>query len=294
MPVFVLDPRLLGGRFPSANRARFLLGCLRELREALRERGARPGRPRGPARGRAARARARVRREAVYFASDVSPFAMARDRRGGRGAAEPASRRQPGHLRRRRRARRASRTRSSRRSGRRGSSCRAARSTARRARCAVPSGLAVGRLPAAPRPDGAPSRSAPASAPRASGATAGSRDGLDRYDERHDRARRRHVGALALPALRLHLGRASSRRARSSAAARRSPASSRGATSTPTSCSTTRQRRARAQERCDALEWDDDDELLAAWREGRTGYPVVDAGMRQLARAPAGCTTARG
>ena len=26
----------------------------------------------------------------------------------------------------------------------------------------------------------------------------------------------------------------------------------------------------------------DDDELLQAWKEGRTGYPVVDAGMRQL------------
>ena len=30
--------------------------------------------------------------------------------------------------------------------------------------------------------------------------------------------------------------------------------------------------------------WRDDADALAAWREGRTGYPVVDAGMRQLAR----------
>ena len=28
--------------------------------------------------------------------------------------------------------------------------------------------------------------------------------------------------------------------------------------------------------------WDHDDERLDAWKEGRTGYPVVDAGMRQL------------
>jgi deoxyribodipyrimidine photo-lyase len=28
--------------------------------------------------------------------------------------------------------------------------------------------------------------------------------------------------------------------------------------------------------------WRDDDEALAAWKEGRTGYPIVDAGMRQL------------
>jgi deoxyribodipyrimidine photo-lyase len=33
-------------------------------------------------------------------------------------------------------------------------------------------------------------------------------------------------------------------------------------------------------------DWDDDpgDELLTAWQEGRTGYPLVDAGMRQLAQ----------
>ena len=30
------------------------------------------------------------------------------------------------------------------------------------------------------------------------------------------------------------------------------------------------------------LRWDDDDELFAAWTDGRTGYPLVDAGMRQL------------
>jgi len=31
------------------------------------------------------------------------------------------------------------------------------------------------------------------------------------------------------------------------------------------------------------LEWEDDAEAFDAWREGRTGYPLVDAGMRQLA-----------
>jgi deoxyribodipyrimidine photo-lyase len=30
--------------------------------------------------------------------------------------------------------------------------------------------------------------------------------------------------------------------------------------------------------------WREDEEALAAWKEGRTGYPLVDAGMRQLAR----------
>jgi deoxyribodipyrimidine photo-lyase len=31
-------------------------------------------------------------------------------------------------------------------------------------------------------------------------------------------------------------------------------------------------------------DWRDDDEAFEAWREGRTGYPIVDAGMRQLRR----------
>lgn len=32
----------------------------------------------------------------------------------------------------------------------------------------------------------------------------------------------------------------------------------------------------------DAVQWEDNPEYLAAWREGRTGYPIVDAAMRQL------------
>ncbi len=35
----------------------------------------------------------------------------------------------------------------------------------------------------------------------------------------------------------------------------------------------------------DALVWDDWPEGLAAWKAGLTGYPLVDAGMRQLARS---------
>lgn len=34
----------------------------------------------------------------------------------------------------------------------------------------------------------------------------------------------------------------------------------------------------------DALEWENDETLFAAWKEGRTGYPLVDAAMRQLAQ----------
>jgi deoxyribodipyrimidine photo-lyase len=34
----------------------------------------------------------------------------------------------------------------------------------------------------------------------------------------------------------------------------------------------------------DKLEWQNDDQLFAAWCAGRTGYPIVDAAMRQLNR----------
>ncbi|MEM6453813.1 MAG: deoxyribodipyrimidine photo-lyase [Acidobacteriota bacterium] len=34
----------------------------------------------------------------------------------------------------------------------------------------------------------------------------------------------------------------------------------------------------------EAVAWRDDGDELAAWQAGRTGYPIVDAGMRQLAR----------
>lgn len=33
----------------------------------------------------------------------------------------------------------------------------------------------------------------------------------------------------------------------------------------------------------EGVAWENDAEVIAAWREGRTGYPVVDAAMRQLA-----------
>lgn len=40
--------------------------------------------------------------------------------------------------------------------------------------------------------------------------------------------------------------------------------------------------RANFQTKYDALEWRDDPEAVAAWSEGRSGYPIVDAAMRQL------------
>ena len=81
VPAFVLDERLLGGRFPSDARAWFLFESLRELREALRERGSDLIVRRGPPERELAALAGETGAEAVHFASDVSPFAMARDRR---------------------------------------------------------------------------------------------------------------------------------------------------------------------------------------------------------------------
>jgi len=36
------------------------------------------------------------------------------------------------------------------------------------------------------------------------------------------------------------------------------------------------------QPRFDAFPWKRDDKALSAWQRGRTGYPIVDAGMREL------------
>jgi len=80
VPVYVLDPRLLEGPRSSANRTWFLLESLRELAAGLAARGAplvvRRGRPEDVIPALAAEAGAR----AVVASRDVSPFARARDR----------------------------------------------------------------------------------------------------------------------------------------------------------------------------------------------------------------------
>jgi deoxyribodipyrimidine photo-lyase len=84
VPVFCFDDRLLHGRHASGPRTQFLLECLADLDAALRERGSRlvvrHGRPEDelPALARECNA------DAVHFSSDVGPFARARDARVGR------------------------------------------------------------------------------------------------------------------------------------------------------------------------------------------------------------------
>jgi deoxyribodipyrimidine photo-lyase len=287
VPVFVLDRRLLRGRFPSRNRAWFLHGCLAELRAALRERGAdlvvREGRPEEelPALAR------EVGAHALYFASDVSPFAMARDRRVEAALDGIEVRRQPGLF-----VADVGRVRT--KDGRPHSVFtpfhRAWERAPRRevhgapARLVFPEGVDAGDLPAPPEPE--------AREPLPPGEPAGRarmeewlRSGVSHYADRHDLL----AGGTSELSPYLHFGCVSPRELELRAVEHggdgadafvrqlawrdfyahvllNHPGNARHA-----------HRRA-----FDALEWDDDEALLDAWREGRTGYPVVDAAMRQL------------
>ncbi|MCU0505796.1 MAG: DNA photolyase family protein [Chloroflexi bacterium] len=87
VPVFVLDPRLVGGPRSSANRTWFLLESLREVAAGLAARGAplvvRTGHPEDVIPALAEEAGA----SAVVASRDVSPFARARDRAVGEALA---------------------------------------------------------------------------------------------------------------------------------------------------------------------------------------------------------------
>jgi deoxyribodipyrimidine photo-lyase len=81
IPVFCLDDRLLHGRHTSGPRTQFLLECLSDLDRSLRERGSGLVLRRGaPERELAALARETGARE-VHCTADVSPFAHRRDER---------------------------------------------------------------------------------------------------------------------------------------------------------------------------------------------------------------------
>ena len=80
MPVFVFDPALLHGPLPLGRADGFMLGCLRALDAALRERGS--GSCSARATGRRVVALAEeAGADAVLLASDVGPYARARDGR---------------------------------------------------------------------------------------------------------------------------------------------------------------------------------------------------------------------
>lgn len=313
VPVFVLDDALLRGRFASAPRTAFMLGCLRSLDEALRERGSglvvRRGRPEEELVALADEADA----QAVLWTSDVAPYARARDTRvtsalrdagvaarpqGGAyvvdvskprtRAGEPFAVFSPFHrhwleLERR---------------------------TVHRAPSelpALPGAVREGRLPAlgdlgledgrspsagavAARPPVALAE--PFCEPGESAARAALRrwlDGpVDAYGDTHDLLAEQGTSGLS-PYLRWGCVSAAECERR---AARRGGDGSRAwirqlcwrefyahvLLTHPDNA------RLEFQPRYRDLDWVADDDALDAWRAGRTGYPLVDAGMRQLAR----------
>jgi deoxyribodipyrimidine photo-lyase len=79
--VFCLDDRLLNGRHASGTRTQFMLECLRDLDDSLRERGGALVIRRGAPERELVRLAREVGAEAVYFTGDVSPYARERGKR---------------------------------------------------------------------------------------------------------------------------------------------------------------------------------------------------------------------
>jgi deoxyribodipyrimidine photo-lyase len=282
VPVFVRDRRITDGRFPSPRREAFLHGSLAALREQLRERGGelivREGRPEQvlPELARATGA------TELRFASDVSPFARARDERveqalsaagirprrsGGNFVADTREEKpyrvfSPFHRRWRERPRRPVHDAPE--------------------RVPVPEGMEPGEIPSASELEHHPAGELHGRRRMEAWLAAG----VARYADgrRHDDM----LQGTSKLSMHLHFGTISAReleeRARQVAGRGperyvrqlawrdfyahvlyHHPANSRNAMRSEP-------------------EWEHDDELVAAWAEGRTGYPIVDAGMRQLAR----------
>ena len=301
IPLYVLDDALLHGRYASPARARFMLGCLRALDAALRERGSglvvRHGRPKDEvvAVARAAGA------AAVLWTSDVAPYARRRDARvtealqaagvaarphGGGYLVDPSRPRTQGgtpytvfspfH--------------------------RAIAGVERRPVLTapdtlppLPSRLPKGRLPSAAAlgidGDGdVPEPIVEAGEPAARAALERwLSGGLEHYADRHDGVAR--IGTSVLSPY-LRWGCLSARECEERA--QRSGGAGAAAWTRqlawrdfyahqlllfPANVRDEFQERYRRR-----LQWSDDADALEAWKAGRTGYPLVDAGMRQLAR----------
>jgi deoxyribodipyrimidine photo-lyase len=296
VPVFVLDDALLGGRYASGARTAFMLGCLRSLGDALRARGSglvvRHGRPEREIAALAGEAGA----GAVYWTSDVSPYARGRDRRVTEALAAAGVEARPstgGYC-----------IDVSRPRTRGGTPFRvfspfarawsaAARRDVRpapRALPALPSGVRRGRVPALDALGLASDVAAPVCEP---GEEAG-REALarflagpvDNYARRNDAP----AGGTSVLSPYLRWGCLSARECEERGRAH----GGRGAEAWvrqlcwrdfyahlllhhPGSAVAELQERYRG-----ALEWSSDRGRLEAWQEGRTGFPLVDAGMRQL------------
>ncbi|HEY7150049.1 MAG TPA: deoxyribodipyrimidine photo-lyase [Solirubrobacterales bacterium] len=98
VPVFCFDDRLLGGRHASGPRTQFLLDCLADLDGSLRARGSGLVVRRGPPERELPQLARHVGARAIEFTAEISPFGRQRDERVARACeeAEIALRAHPG------------------------------------------------------------------------------------------------------------------------------------------------------------------------------------------------------
>ncbi|HEY5143065.1 MAG TPA: deoxyribodipyrimidine photo-lyase [Solirubrobacteraceae bacterium] len=293
LPLFVLDERLLHGRFESGPRTAFMLGALRALDTELHVRGGalcvRHGRPELVV----AQLARETGADAVYWTSDVSPFARRRDAavtatlgeigvaarpHGGNYCADVS----------------VPRTKAGRPMTVFTPFWKAWELLERRAvlappeRLRLPDGLDPGALPQGPRLDQALPAAfcAPGEAAARDALRAWLEGPVDRYADRHDDL----GGGTSGLSPHLRWGAISAREVEARAGERGGAGAAafirqlawRDFYAHVLLLHPANARR-EFQERYRGLEWDDDDELFSAWCEGRTGYPLVDAGMRQLA-----------
>ena len=296
VPVFVFDERLYRtGRFPSPPRTAFMLGCLRELDAALRERGARlvvrHGRPEReiPRLAHAAGARS------VHWTADVSPWARRRDQRVVDALAKLSVRAHPHPGACVVDDPAAIRTQQGRPYTVFTPFSRTWLETERRALAVaptelrLPSRLPVGRLPS-PRDLGAelaaPLAFTPGERAGRRAAAPFLRAGLDGYERSHDVP----AGGTSRLSPYLRWGCLSPLELEAEVAAHRGD----GARSYRRQLAWRdfyaavlmhfpQVVRHEFQERYRGLEWERPGAELEAWKQGRTGFPLVDAGMRQLA-----------
>lgn len=295
IPVFILDDALLHGRYASSPRAQFLFGCLRALDQELHARGCGLVLRRGAPEHELAKLAEQTGARAVFWTSDVSPYALRRDQAVTAALHERGVRAVPntGTY-----ARDVSMVRKD-----DGSMYTVftpywkawERLSARdvhgapREMAPLPRGLDRGELPGGVRAPGG-TLGDPVCEPGEAAARETLRrwlDGpVDRYGERHDTL----SGGTSVLSPYLRWGCLSARECELRARQR----------GTPGADAWVRQLawrdfyasvllehpenvRREFQPKFRSLSWHEDADALDAWKRGETGFPIVDAGMRQLA-----------
>ncbi len=291
VPLFIRDERLINGRFASEPRTAFMLACLRELDADLRERGSGLVWREGDPVGELLNVAHEVGADAVHWTSEPGPYARNRDTAATEAlrdaGIEPVP--HPGSY--------CADIGKPRTSGGKPyavftpfwkAQSQLPRRTVHRApgaMPALPSQLAKGRVPALDQPLKEPIRE-PGEAAARKAVDAWLRGPIDAYADRHDDV----SGGTSELSPYLRWGCISARELEERAMNRDGAGAA----------AYVRQlawrdfyahvllhfpgnARHEYQERFRSLSWDDDPELLEAWKTGMTGFPLVDAGMRQLA-----------